>query len=461
MESEGLAEQEPGADAKALPSDLAAERHLLGAAMLSASAAKECIPLVDVADLYSERHRSIYRAIQDALDRNGDSFCLPHVDEAMERAGKYSKPDLDALTACLDGLATASMATCYAEKIRAAAAQRRILLAAKKTEHDARDGGDAAAIAERGIEALEEARKCSQPKAAAYEHISIGITAAFKHLEAITSEEGEKGGLKTGLIDLDEKTGGMRPGELVILGARPSVGKSALALTIALNCIRDGHPVYLESLEMDRLQIMNRLMSQASGVDSTRIRDGDMGESSWSDATRGSAELHGLPLYGCYQPARRIGEIRADLRRARDEHGIELGIVDYLGYIEPDETLKDRRLDMEAISRSLKRTARELGIPLLVLAQLSRKNEDRSRGEREPRISDLRETGMIEADADQIWLLHRAVIEPGVRRKDDDGDPEDPRKAVVIVGKNRNGATGRAPLVFRDDLTRFVNAERS
>lgn len=460
METDDLAEHEPEAATQSLPSDLPAERLLLGAAMLSSSAAKECLSLVDVEDLYSERHRSIYRAVQEALDRHGDSFCLPHVDEAMERAGKYSELDIKALTSCLDGLATASMATRYAEKIRATAAQRRILLVAKKTEHDARDGGDAEAIAQRGIEALEEARRCSQPKAAAYEHVSIGIKAAFEHLETITSEEGEKGGLKTGLIDLDEKTGGMRPGELVILGARPSVGKSALAITIALNCIRGGHPVYLESLEMDRLQIMNRLMSQASGVDSTKIRDGLMGDDAWVDATRGAGELHGLPLYGCYQPARRIGEIRADLRRAKDEHGIELGIVDYLGYIDPDESLNDRRLDVEAISKALKRTARELGIPLLVLAQLSRKNEDRSKGEKEPRISDLRETGMIEADADQIWLLHRSVIEPGSRRKDEEGDMDDPRKAVVIVGKNRNGATGRAPLVFREDLTRFVNAER-
>lgn len=452
---------EPDDDEATLPADMPAERLFLAAAMQSTQAAAEALELLDPEDFYSARHAKILRSIEAVAGDGGSADILVLVDDHLRESDGATNADQRALEAAVDpknGDASAAMLTIYAKRIRATAAARRVLLAAIPLQ--AARSGDPMAAAQRGIDAILDAQKRAAPRIAGYTDLGSGIEVAFKRLEEITDSKKPDLGFPTGLVDLDEMTGGMRPGKLVILGARPSVGKSAFALTVALNAVRHSRPVYLESLEMDECEIMNRLLSMASDVPSDMVRDGLISEERWPDLTGTANDLCNARRFmvGRYETGRRLRDIVADLRMAKESHGIELGIIDYLGYIEPDEPGEDRRQEVERISKGLKRAARELGIALLVLAQLSRKNEDRSKGEREPRISDLRETGMIEADADQVWLLHRAVT--ASEDQSDNGPREDPRKALLIVGKHRNGKTGRVPLVYRGDVTRFVNAEK-
>lgn len=438
-----------------MPRATESEARLVGAAMLSRDAGLEVLELVRPEDLYSARNQVTLEAIRTILARPEGVADLVTVTDELEATGMLAKAGgVPALLALCDGLATAATSKWHAGKVREAASRRRMVLAAKRLERGARDATSPEAVA---LEAESEIREAVKPMTSPeleLEPLKPAVVEAFERLDrCYESGEPEKG-LETGLLDLDRLTGGMRPGDLVILGARPSVGKSALALGVGLHLIRNKTPIHLESLEMSRRQVANRLISQVSGVSSSKLRDADVDDDDWGEIAKAISLLESSPMSACYQRGRRLSQIRTTAMRARETAGIALLVIDYLGLIRPDRELESRRHEVEAVSMGLKDLAVDLGIPVLALAQISRKSEDRGSGDREPRISDLRETGQIEADADQIWLLHRATIE----EKGEDGEFKlDPRNAKLIVGKNRDGETGAVRLYYRSHLTQFTN----
>lgn len=279
-------------------------------------------------------------------------------------------------------------------------------------------------------------------------HCASAVDAAAQRIELAHKKRGKPIGVATGFTDFDRMTGGLKPGQLVIIAARPSMGKSAFATNIAEHaCLSDAVPTALFSLEMTGEELMERVLCTQSGIELQRVRDGFMSKDEIKKLGSIVGEVSSAPLYLDETPALSIAAFRARARRAVAKHGVKLLIVDYLQLMKGStkRAAQDRRLEIDEISSGLKATAKELGVPVIALSQLNRDAEERA----EPKLSHLRESGSIEQDADVVALLHRPER---VTHKD-----EDKGKAVLILAKQRNGPVGKIELHFESTITRFKN----
>jgi replicative DNA helicase len=270
-------------------------------------------------------------------------------------------------------------------------------------------------------------------------------------LEAIQNRESAYTGLPTGFRDLDDLTSGLQPGNLVIVAARPGIGKSSLAMNIARNVAVSREPVAVFSLEMSRTEIGMRLLCAEARVPWDRIRNKRVGPDDWTRVVAAAETLHDSPLHIVDSGNVNIVDIRAKARRMKTgRQGLSLIIVDYMQLMTSPNTRRsdNRQQEVAEISRSLKLLAKELHIPVLALSQLNRNPE--SRADKRPQLSDLRESGSLEQDSDIVMFIHR-----------DDADPEKKREAELILAKHRNGPTGSLRLNFEPSLTQFRNAARA
>ena len=277
-------------------------------------------------------------------------------------------------------------------------------------------------------------------------HCADAVDAAATRIELAHKKRGKPIGIATGFSDLDRMTGGLKPGQLIIIAARPSMGKSAFATNIAEHaCLTDKVPTALFSLEMTGEELMERVLCTQSGVKLQRVRDGFMSKDEMAKLGRKVGEIVDAPLYLDETPALSIAAFRARARRAVAKHGVKLLIIDYLQLMKGStkRAAQDRRLEIDEISSGLKATAKELGVPVIALSQLNRDAEERA----EPKLSHLRESGSIEQDADVVALLHRPER---VSHKE-----EDKGKAVLILAKQRNGPVGRIEMHFDAEITQF------
>jgi len=268
-------------------------------------------------------------------------------------------------------------------------------------------------------------------------------------------------GVPTGFSEFDYKTGGLRNSDLIILGARPSQGKTAMALNIAYHaCVNCGKPTAIFSLEMGRHSIYERMLCAAAMVKMSDVRNGRFQRNKWTDLTRELARLSEAPMYIDDTPGITVTEIRMRARRLANElekQGKKLGliIIDYLQFIRSSGRFESRQQEVSEISRMLKELARNLNLPVLALSQLNRKNEDKSRQDNRPQLSDLRESGSIEQDADVVALIHRDAY--GKKKEEIEATPGLDRKATLIIAKQRNGPTGDIDLTFLGEYTLFQN----
>jgi replicative DNA helicase len=287
---------------------------------------------------------------------------------------------------------------------------------------------DVFAIAERSL------ANTSQP-------VSEAVDQAWDRIDSRQTGDGSGSALPTGWIDLDRQTAGLQPSELVLVGARPSTGKTAFGLGLAAHAAAHGHPVLFVSLEQSRAELAERLICSEGSVDSFKLRSGNLSEADLERSRDASTAIRAWPLViddHPYQTAVRIG---ANARRLRLRRKIRLVVIDYLQLITPENRKENRQEQVAGISRRLKGLARELGIPVVTLAQLNRAPEDRH--DRRPRLADLRESGALEMDADAVFLLHKPDGQEGV--------------VDVLVAKNRNGPTGEISLAFVREYMRFEN----
>jgi replicative DNA helicase len=285
------------------------------------------------------------------------------------------------------------------------------------------------------------------------------MQSSFGNLDRMMESGSRVDGIATGFVDLDIMTSGFKPGELIIVAARPSLGKTAIALNIAArNAIKDGKKVGIFSLEMSREALMTRLMCAEAEVDSHKIRSGFAGREDWSRLTRALGRLSDSPLLINDGTALTIAQIRAKARRLKADKGLDLAIVDYLQLVAGGGRFENRTQEVSHISRGLKNMAKELKIPVVALSQLSRAPEQGGRIGRKPVLSDLRESGEIEQDADVVIFL----FEPRRKRGEDEESEMDPRgiMMLLIVAKQRNGPTGEIPIVFLRPYTKFANYAR-
>jgi replicative DNA helicase len=429
------------------PYSLEAERGTLGAMLLDNATAPEVMAVLTAEDYYRDAHQVLYREIA-ALADLGTPFDAILLIERLKAKGSHERVGGDdGVIEILNGVPHAANAKYHAAIVREKSIKRRLIAAANEILRDCYADADTAEAtltqAERLVYAIGETANGSESL-----HVSEFLDEAMARLER--RREGECGGVATGFADLDEITDGLPNSGLCVLAARPGHGKSALALNVAEHAALEGGTATLfVSLEMSGVELAERLMVSRARIDGHSVRTGARLNPRDRDALdRAYTESREARLWIDDAPYRTTSQIAALARRARHRHGIGLVVIDYIQLIEPDpeDRRSSRQEQVAKTSRRLKTLAKELGCPVLALSQLNREAEKRE--DHTPRMSDLRESGAIEQDADLVIFIHRPECH----------DPEDrPGLAEVILGKQRNGRTGIINLTFSGPSVRFEN----
>jgi replicative DNA helicase len=434
------------------PQSIEAEQSVLGALLIDRDAVIEVAEFLRPEDFYRQAHARVYRVMLDLWERR-EPIDIVTVAEGLERSG-----DLDGIggRAYLSSLSeqtpTAVFAAQYARIVERKAILRNLISAAGRIAgvgyEDGPDVQEAIDRAEAELFSVSERRV-----AAGFASLRTLLHDAFDRLDYLHTHRGEISGIRTGFPDLDALTAGLQPSDLVVLAARPSIGKTSLALNIAEYAAIHNTPrrtIGLFSLEMSKEQLVLRLLSSVGGIDSQRLRTGFLDELDFVGVSRAMTGLSEAPIYIDDTPNISTMELRTKARRLQAEAGLDLVIVDYLQLRQSSTTNKEanRVQEVSEISRGLKALARELKVPVLALSQLSRQPEMRE--SREPRLSDLRESGSIEQDADLVIFLWK--------EKERSGEGEAEGELVNLrLAKHRNGPTGELKLWFRKSQTRFAS----
>jgi replicative DNA helicase len=441
---------------KGLPSNLDAEQLVLGAIMLDDSAFIVVAAQLQPDDFTVEKHRRIYSAMV-ALNEGGQRIDRVTVANELLRRGQLESVDgLSYLISLDDGLPKIYSIESYVEIIRKKALLRRIILSSQAVIErcmlDQEDPEEILADAEESFLKLGDldATRSLKTPGQIIQEFEGGIGAFLDPSKRVA-------GLSTGYYKLDEMTSGLHAGELIILAARPAMGKTALALNIAQRvATRDTDPktVAVFSLEMSNEQLLTRMICAEGHVDQQKFRLGYLNTDERRQLQMAALKLAEAPLFIDDSAGINIMDIHAKLRRIKAEHGLGLVVVDYLQLMSTRGRVESRTQEVSALSRGLKLLAKELKVPFLVLSQLNRAPETRPTGDHIPQLSDLRESGSIEQDADMVWFIFR----PEYYKPDRD----DLRgMAEVIIGKQRNGPTGKVKLVFLREFTKFENLSES
>ncbi|MBN1423145.1 replicative DNA helicase [Candidatus Fermentibacteria bacterium] len=425
-----------------------AELAVLGAVMLDRNALLTVQETLDGDAFYSPANRTIYSAML-GLQAKGVPIDLVTLQESLRAAGSLDAVGgLLYLTELLEHVATAANVDYYARIVAEKAKLRELIVVATRITSECYQGPD---NVERFLDEAEQAvYKVGQSRRTGrFRPLKELVTEALVELDAIHGGDRKRSGLATGFTDLDERLSGLHPGNVIIIAGRPAMGKTALALDVMRHvAVREKVPCAFFSLEMSHFEIAQRLLSAEANVDSHRLRTGRMGESDWRAVTGVMGVLSDAQLWVDDSAGLSVAELRAKARRLKSEHEIGLVVVDYLQLMSAGRGSESRQIEISEISRGLKALAKELEIPVIALSQLNRKPEDRREGKR-PQLSDLRESGAIEQDADVVLLIYR----PGAYDRD-----EDQSKTELIIAKQRNGPTGTVDLVFKSDTTRFYSA---
>ncbi|MBB0244176.1 replicative DNA helicase [Streptomyces alkaliphilus] len=447
---------EDGSDERAAferlpPQDLDAEQSVLGGMLLSKDAIADVVEVIKGHDFYKPAHETIYTAILDLYARGEPADPITVANELTKR-GELSKiGGAGYLHSLVQLVPTAANAEYYAEIVHDRAVLRRLVQAGTRiTQMGYAADGDVDDIvnsAQAEIYAVTEQRT-------AEDFLPLGdiMEGALDEIEAISNRSGEMTGVPTGFTDLDALTNGLHPGQMVVIAARPAMGKSTLALDFARACsIKHNLPSVIFSLEMGRNEIAMRLLSAEARVALHHMRSGSMTDEDWNRVARQMAEVNEAPLFIDDSPNLSMMEIRAKCRRLKQRHDLRLVVIDYLQLMQSGGSRRpeSRQQEVSEMSRNLKLLAKELELPVIALSQLNRGPEQRT--DKKPMVSDLRESGSIEQDADMVILLHR----------EDAYEKESPRagEADLIVAKHRNGPTATITVAFQGHYSRFVNME--
>ncbi|HEX2912696.1 MAG TPA: replicative DNA helicase [Chloroflexia bacterium] len=436
---------------KPIPHNAEAEEAVIGSLLIDRETIIKVAPLLRPADFFSEERTAVYEAILDLYEQRTPSDLITLRDE-LRRRGRLGEGDGQVKASYLLQLMRSTASPIhvehYAKIVLRYAVMRRLIAAGAQVTSLGFD------------EQLETQEMVDQAQALIYDVVQQGVKRDavkvgsileeyFDRLAYLHDHRGELVGVPSGYTDLDKLTGGFQQSDLIILAARPSVGKTSLALGMAYNVVMKAkRPVGVFSLEMSREQLVQRMLAMETGVDSHRLRTGYIDESEWDRISRAFGHLASAPLYIDDSAGVTIQELRSKARRLHSEYGIELLIIDYLQLMAGSKT-DNRVQEVSEISRSLKGLARELNIPVICLSQLSRAVENRT--SHVPQLSDLRESGSIEQDADIVMFIYREELY----------NPETEKKniAEIHVAKHRNGPVDVVPLFFHHKTTRFSDCE--
>ncbi|WP_138418159.1 replicative DNA helicase [Sinomonas gamaensis] len=429
------------------PQDIVAEQSVLGGMMLSKDAIADVVEVVRSNDFYRPAHETIFEAITDLYSRGEPADAVTVSDELTKR-GEINRVGGPAyLHELIQMVPTAANAGYYAEIVAERAILRRLVSAGTKIVQlgYGQDGEveDLVNQAQAEVFSVAERRQGED-----YVALSEVMESAMDEIEAAGHRGEGITGVPTGFYELDELTHGLHPGQMIVIAARPAVGKSTFALDFARSAaIKHKLPTVFFSLEMSRNEIAMRLMSAEATIQLQDLRRGTLRDEHWAKIAKVMGPLNESPLFIDDSPNMSLMEIRAKCRRLKQQHGLKLVVLDYLQLMSSGKKVESRQQEVSEFSRALKLLAKELEVPVIALSQLNRGSEQRQ--DKRPMVSDLRESGSIEQDADMVILLHR----------EDVYNKESPRagEADILVAKHRNGPTKDIVVAFQGHYSRFAN----
>ncbi|KIQ11024.1 replicative DNA helicase [Rhodococcus sp. MEB064] len=443
----------PGEDfGRQPPQDMAAEQSVLGGMLLSKDAIADVLEVLRPGDFYRPAHQMVYDAILDLYGR-GDPADPVTVSAELERRGELKRiggpPYLVTLTQTVP---TAANASFYAEIVVEKAILRRLVEAGTRIVQFGYAGADGQDVAEVVDRAQAEVYEVTERRTAEdFVQLEELLQPTMDEIDSIASRGGMSNGVPTGFTELDEVTNGLHPGQMIIVAARPGVGKSTLGMDFMRSCsIKHGMASVMFSLEMSRTEIVMRLLSAEAKIKLGDMRSGKMTDDDWTRLARRMSEISEAPLFVDDSPNLTMMEIRAKARRLKQRHDLKLIVIDYLQLMSSGKKVESRQQEVSDFSRSLKLLAKELMVPVVAICQLNRGPEQRT--DKKPMVSDLRESGSLEQDADMVILLYR----PDATERDDPRGGE----ADLILGKHRNGPTATITVAHQLHLSRFVDMAR-
>ncbi|MEE6452411.1 replicative DNA helicase [Gottfriedia acidiceleris] len=433
------------------PQNIEAEQAVLGAILLDSEALISTSERLLPDDFYRAAHQKIFEAMLKIASRNEPLDVITLTSELANQGVLEEVGGVSYLNDLLASVPTASNVEYYAKSVEEKSTLRRLIRTATNivTESYAPDIPVDVVLNEAEKSILKVAQRTN---VSGFQSIKDVVFTTFSKIETLFNQRGEITGVPTGFTDLDRMTAGFQPNDLIIVAARPSVGKTAFALNIAQNvATKTDENVAIFSLEMGADQLVMRMLCAEGNINAQALRTGNLEQEDWNKLTMAASSLAGTGIYIDDTPGIRVNDIRAKCRRLKQEHGLGMILIDYLQLIQGNgKSGENRQQEVSEISRSLKGLARELKVPLIALSQLSRSVE--SRQDKRPMMSDIRESGSIEQDADIVAFLYR----------DDYYDKESENKNIIeiIIAKQRNGPVGTVSLAFVKEYNKFVNLER-
>jgi len=435
---------------KVPPQNLEAEQSVLGAMLLE----KEAVPKVmqilpDSGNFYSEIHRIIYEGIINLFNQNKPVDVVALREEFKKRDKLKDVGGAAYLAELVNFVPTTANVTYYAQIVREKKILRDLLkVAASISSLSYNDSLDLDIILDKSQSLIFNITQ--QRIKTPFVHIKDVLKETFEHIESLYEKKEHVTGVPTGFTQLDRLTSGFQPSDLIVIAGRPSMGKTSLALNIAQYAAVEARiPLAIFSLESAKEQLVERMLCSEARVNSQKLRTGFLSEDDWSRLTEAAAVLSEAPIYIDDTPNISVLELSAKARQLKVENNIKMIMLDYLQLMEGNRRAENRQQQISEISRSLKALAKELSVSLVAISQLSRAVEQRE--DKRPRLSDLRESGAIEQDADLVLFLYREYYYTRA--------PEDEGIAEFVVSKQRRGPTGKIPLVFINEYTRFENPE--
>jgi replicative DNA helicase len=445
-----MIQEAPRTSERMLPNDMLAEQSALGGMLLSQEACAEVFESVKGSDFYAPKHELIFEAVATLFGKGEPIDVITVTDELMKQGNLVKAGSADYLHTLTSIVPTAANAAFYAKIVQEKATLRRLVeVGTKIAQLGYANEGDVEALVNEAQERVYQVGGASVTED--YVGLSTSIEAAINEIESAQKRGGDMVGVPTGFIELDELTHGFHPGQLIIVAARPAVGKSTIALDFARHAaVKADKPTIFFSLEMGRAEIAMRLLSAESSIMLQSMRKGTIGDNEWARLAQVRGQINDAPLFIDDSPNLTLVEIRAKCRRLAQRVGLKMVVIDYIQLMTSGKKVESRQQEVSEFSRALKLLAKELQVPVIALSQLNRQAEQTK--DKKPEISHLRESGSLEQDADVVILLHREGI----------GEKEHPRagEADIILAKQRSGPTGTVTVAFQGQYSRFMNMKQ-
>ena len=433
---------------RVLPNDMLAEQSTIGGMLLSQEAVVEVFEEVRARDFYAPKHELIFEAILTLFSRGEPTDVITVTDELVKSGKLVQAGGADYLHTLTSIVPTAANAGFYAKIVAEKATLRRLVeVGTKIAQSGYANEGDVVDLVNQAQADIYNVVQFGGSEDIS--DLSMAIDDAVQEIERAQSRGGEIVGVPTGFIELDALTHGLHEGQLILIAARPAVGKSTLGLDFARNAaIRNRQATVIFSLEMSRADIALRMISAETQIPMQNLRKGDVNDSDWAKFAQVRSQINDSPLYIDDSPNLTLVEIRAKCRRLAQRIDLKLVVIDYLQLMTSGKKVESRQQEVSEFSRALKLMAKELKVPVIALSQLNRQSEQGGTNKK-PEISQLRESGSLEQDADVVMLLHREGM----------GEKDHPRsgEADIILAKQRNGPTGQVTVAFQGHYSRFMN----